>query len=624
MITKEIRNNYKALIEEANKLLELKDDNVITNLDTYFMCIETIAKKVQQGSLDPKFLVLPNDEGWFEIDANSRKINIPSRFASYGAGVQGDEVAEIIYFCIDRYFDIYDLFDKEILIQWENAAPKPDKGLSVTINKTLQVIPGKIVFGWPLTEEITKYPGKIKFSVRFFDRKEATADDPQEYLLYSFSTLTSELKINSGLDFDIDVSENIQNIIVDKNDRIYSRLRNSTAANPAWPAKVPQFELNLPDVENMKKDEETNTWYAHLMANVYYENVDDGSHGVGLTQYTWKYLNKNGLWINNLPSEIIYVETKDETLSQDDTYYIKNEDGSYSIYNIIGSTFPVGEDGKPIQLYEQVASYKATEPGTYRVVATNIYGLGNQSSNESKSCVIPFAKPATFTFENIADRNYILAVDEDDDIIETGKIKVLVNTPDEGQLSSVWVRNKVESYEGAEEFDSGDIIKPQEGNIQEMILTVPAEEDVYYYVKTTNWKNNDTIVSYSDSIRVTKPPKKITGLNYYINGQLKNDKIQDHVLPWVYTPGLQLSVKVSDSGQVPHDEYKYQWVKKVFEQGANGDYILIWQNIEGANKETFSPPAGDSEYRCRVTTVYNNKETDDAFESISFNLDQLY
>ena len=47
------------------------------------------------------------------------------------------------------------IYDKEILIQWENAAPIPDKGLSVTINKTLQIIPNKVVFGWPLTEEIT-------------------------------------------------------------------------------------------------------------------------------------------------------------------------------------------------------------------------------------------------------------------------------------------------------------------------------------------------------------------------------------------------------------------------------------------------------------------------------------
>lgn len=620
MITKEVRNNYKALIEEANGLLKLSGDNVMTNLDDYFMCLKDIAQKVQKGEIDPKFLVLPNDEGWFEIDANSRKINIPSRFASYGAGVQGDEVAEIIYFCIDRYFDIHDLFDKEILIQWENAAPKPDKGLSVTINKTLQIIPNKVVFGWPLSEEITRYPGKVKFSVRFFDRKESTPEDPQEYLLYSFSTLTSELKINSGLDFDIDVSENIQNIIIDKNDRIYNQIRNSIDANPVWPAKQPIFELNLPKMVNMEKDEETDTWYAQLTANVFYDEADDGNHGVGLTKYTWKYLNKDGVWIDNLTDMPAYIPTEDKS-AQNDTYYIKNEDGTYSILNIIpNENFPPVIDGKVVTLYEQIAGYKATAPGTYIVTATNIYGRGNERSKESDPCVIPVAQPATFTFDNTAHRNYILAVDEDGAIIEDGQIKVTAHTQDTGMLSSVWVRNNVEDPETAVVFDSGDEIKPQVGNDQEMILTVPAEENVYYFVKTTNWKNNDTIVSYSDSIRVTKPAKMIMGLDYYINDLLKNNQVLDNAINWVYTPGLKLSVRVSDIGEVPHDEYKYQWVKKIFQQDVNGDYFIMWQEVEGADKAEFYPASGDAEYRCWVTTVYNKDESE-KFESISFDLD---
>lgn len=621
MITKEVRNNYKALIEEANGLLKLSGDNVMTNLDDYFMCLKDIAQKVQKGEIDPKFLVLPNDEGWFEIDANSRKINIPSRFASYGAGVQGDEVAEIIYFCIDRYFDIHDLFDKEILIQWENAAPKPDKGLSVTINKTLQIIPNKVVFGWPLSEEITRYPGKVKFSVRFFDRKESTPEDPQEYLLYSFSTLTSELKINSGLDFDIDVSENIQNIIIDKNDRIYNQIRNSIDANPVWPAKQPIFELNLPKMVNMEKDKETDTWYAQLTANVFYDEADDGNHGVGLTKYTWKYLNKDGVWIDNLTDMPAYIPTKDQ-VAQNDTYYVKNEDGTYSILNIIPNEKfpPVDENGQTIQLYEQIAGYKAIAPGTYIVTATNIYGRGNERSKESDPCVIPVAQPATFTFDNAAHRNYILAVDEDGAIVEDGQIKVTAHTQDAGMLSSVWVRNNIEDPETAVVFDSGDEIKSQVGNDQEMILTVPAEENVYYFVKTTNWKNNDTIVSYSDSIRVTKPAKMIMGLDYYINDLLKNNQVLDNAINWVYTPGLKLSVRVSDIGEVPHDEYKYQWVKKIFQQDVNGDYFIMWQEVEGADKAEFYPASGDAEYRCWVTTVYNKDESE-KFESISFDLD---
>ena len=620
MITKEVRNNYTELIKEANGLLKLSGDNIMTNLDDYFMCLKDIAQKVQKGEIDPKFLVLPNDEGWFEIDANSRKINIPSRFASYGAGVQGDEVAEIIYFSIDRYFDIHDLYDKEILIQWENAAPKPDKGLSVTINKTLQIIPNKVVFGWPLSEEITKYPGKVKFSVRFFDRKESTPEDPQEYLLYSFSTLTSELKINSGLDFDIDISENIQSIVIDKNDRIYNQIRNSINANPVWPAKLPIFELNLPKMVDMVEGED-GRWCAPLTANVYYDEADDGNHGVGVTKYTWKYLNKNGVWIDNLSDEPAYIETTDR-VAQNDTYYRKNNDGTYSVINIIPNEKfpPVDEEGNTITLYEQIAGYKAIAPGTYYVTATNIYGRGNERSAVSEPCIIPVAKAAEFTFADVKDRNYILAVDEDGEIIEDGIIQVTAHTKDNGFLTSKWVRNTVENPETAVEFDSGaGSIGEQVGNDQVMLLEVPAQEDMYYFVKTTNWKNNDEIISYSDSIRVTKPAQMIAGLDYYINDLLKNNQVLDNAINWLYQPGLKLSVKVSEIGQVPHDEYKYQWVRKVFEKNADGDYYIVWQPIEGANKSEFYPAFGDTEYRCYVTTVYNKNESKD-FESISFDL----
>lgn len=617
MITKEVRNNYKALIEEANELLQLKGDDVMTNLDDYFMCLEDIAKKVQSGEINPKFLVLPNDEGWFEIDANSRKINIPPRFSTYGAGVQGDEVAEIIYFSIDRYFDIHDLYDKEILIQWENAAPKnPDRGLSVTINKTLQIIPNKVVFGWPLTEEITKYPGKVKFSVRFFNRKESTPEDPQEYLEYSFSTLTSELKINSGLDFDIDVSENIQYKIIDKNDRIYNQIRNSTVANPKWPAKSPIFELDLPAEINMKKDEETNEWYANLSANVYYNETDGNNHGVGTTKYTWKYLDKNGIWVENLPDKPAYIETTD-TEVQNDTYYVKNEDGSYSVYNITQGQNTLPTD---VVLYEQIANYKATAPGTYFVIATNTYGRGNEKSTQSSPCVIPTAKAATFTFEDLSNRNYILDIDADGDIIESGSIKIIAHSQDEGILTSVWVRNHTEDPNTAIEFDNGvGSIGEQNGNNQEMILKVPAEENMYYFVKTINQKNNDTIISYSDSIRVTKPAKKILGLDYYVNDLLKNNDVIKDSLNELYQPGMKLTVEVSDIGEVPHDEYEYQWVEMIFSPGTDGNYIMTWKEIEGANLNEFYPSHGGTEYRCRVTTVYN-KNKSQYFESISFDL----
>ena len=612
MITKEVRNNYKALIEEANSLLKLQGDNVMTNLDDYFMCLKDIAQKVQKGEIDPKFLVLPNDEGYFEIDANSRKINIPSRFASYGAGVQGDEVAEIIYFSIDRYFDIHDLYDKEILIQWENAAtPNPDKGLSVTINKTLQVIPNKVVFGWPLTEEITAHPGKVKFSVRFFDRKESTPEDPQEYLLYSFSTLTSEIKINSGLDFDIDVSDNLQYTIVDKNDQIYNHIRNSVNANPLWPAKMPIFELDLPSTTDMTQDEDGN-WYALLKANVYYDEEDD-SNGVGITKYTWKYKNKDNIWIDNITDQPGYVESADKT-PQNDTYYVRNEDGTYSILNIIpGDPFPPKDEyGTPITLYEQVASHKAIVPGTYIVTATNVYGRGNERSNESHSCIIPTAQKATFTIDADENHNYILTVNEEGEVTETGKVNITVHSVDKGILTSRWMRNNNNTPSTAEEFDNGPgSIGEQIGDDQIMTLTIPPEEDMYYFVKTTNWKNNDEIISYSDGIRVTKPAERVSNLSYYIKGIIKTP--EDNRIAVRFTPDMTL--KVEPIGVIKSDEFEYAWKKKDYD----GDNV-IWQVAPNSSNSSTYTPLEAGEYRCWVYNIYNKNKSPE-LESASFDLE---
>jgi hypothetical protein len=59
----------------------------------------------------------------------------------------------------------------------------------------------KLIFGWPITSEITKQAGKLSFSVRFFIRN---TDDP-EYAapVFSLSTNTEVVNINPGLSLDI-------------------------------------------------------------------------------------------------------------------------------------------------------------------------------------------------------------------------------------------------------------------------------------------------------------------------------------------------------------------------------------------------------------------------------------
>ena len=118
-----------------------------------------------------------SDEHLFKIDANTRNIDIPEDFRKNGVAVQGDDRAEIVYFSIDRYFDLTDLYHKEIFILWNppgrDGKPVSDGTmLSPVINKSLYYKPNHVVFGWPIVKEMTEYAGDMEFSVRFYDRDE--------------------------------------------------------------------------------------------------------------------------------------------------------------------------------------------------------------------------------------------------------------------------------------------------------------------------------------------------------------------------------------------------------------------------------------------------------------------
>ena len=85
---------YTKLFKDASEALKLQ--NEITTIGGYLDHLNDLLK------LDPKWVRLPVDEEVFKIDANSRKINVPKEFASNGVGIVGDELAEIVWFKINR------------------------------------------------------------------------------------------------------------------------------------------------------------------------------------------------------------------------------------------------------------------------------------------------------------------------------------------------------------------------------------------------------------------------------------------------------------------------------------------------------------------------------------------
>ena len=137
-----------------------------------------------------QFVFLPLDEEVFKIDLKDRSIEVPTSFKKQ-VSVQSDKLAETIVFSVARYFDYMDLVNTNIYVQWE----LPD---GVTKNATrIRMIdtstPGMLRFGWPISDIITKDPGTVKFSVRFF--RIAPGEEDTQNMVYSLNTLEQSFKI---------------------------------------------------------------------------------------------------------------------------------------------------------------------------------------------------------------------------------------------------------------------------------------------------------------------------------------------------------------------------------------------------------------------------------------------
>ena len=107
-VTKENKALYQALFEKVNQDIGFSGDSQITSLDQFFSQLEQIS------GTNMVYTVLPLDEPTFDIDANTRVINVPDSFRKNGISVQGDQVSEVIYFTIDRYVDAMDLYREDI------------------------------------------------------------------------------------------------------------------------------------------------------------------------------------------------------------------------------------------------------------------------------------------------------------------------------------------------------------------------------------------------------------------------------------------------------------------------------------------------------------------------------
>ena len=236
MITRLTNTNldkYTKLWEKASNDLTDKDKwneddagkGKITSIKQYFHYIKDLA------DIDLKYLMLPADEDIIDIDANTREINVRnSIFSTAGIGVQDDQIAETIFFRIDRYFDATDLYPLSILFHWKTA--DGTEGVTRNFCEDIESEEGKIIFGWPIANEITEHPGKIQFAIRFYS---IDGDN----VTYNFGTKIASLTVNPSIKFDQALLDQ-NNEGKDWSTAIKNRLTNSTLGELVI-ADIPEY-----------------------------------------------------------------------------------------------------------------------------------------------------------------------------------------------------------------------------------------------------------------------------------------------------------------------------------------------------------------------------------------------
>ena len=349
----------------ADKKYYASDD--ITSLDEYFSYI------VQLNEINRRYTILPLDEEVFEIDANARTITVPKSFQTNGISVQGDEIAEIVYFKIRRFYDAIDLDTKDIYIQWRSAATdekgNPIDGVSVPWVKDVESEPGYIIFGWPLSSKITAKAGNIQFAVRFYE-----FDKDKDILTYSLSTLTQTATIKPALDFNLPDIIMDKKLIDDATGLIRDRFENSAVQNGSVKAETPIWTLNLAETINLAENEETGFLEDPITLDVQAFAPDGGQ-----ISYIWK---KYGIRPAGHPREDLgqrYDIAYEITMSKiPDTEVERQENVAYYQLDAKGAYIPYkgtldreSDDYPENGVYRKYSTGTLDSVGEYYVIATN-------------------------------------------------------------------------------------------------------------------------------------------------------------------------------------------------------------------------------------------------------------
>lgn len=387
-VTKENRGLYSALFTKATAQLygpSPTDEQIISSLDDYFANFQGLTQA------SPTYAILPLDEPFFEIDANTRVIKVPSEFKNNGISVKGDQIAEIVYFTIDRYYDTIDLFDDSvhIFIQWESPNGE-DRRVYPAIFKDISILrqKGKMLFGWTIDNIITAHTGSMKFSVRFISGDIDGEGNPRT--TFSLSTLTASAIVNPGLDFGFTGLNSAEDVI-DNEQLVINRFIDSENYDDTYHAEIPEFlrDIPTPNTSFATITEDGVVYYCVDLVDGLYKLIAQAtSDDAGVITYEWHRADiAAGINGDNISGNIEYIRTTDTTFQNSHPYYTHSVVDNADVYTpytgyTVGEEIPTGEGA--VALYEKVSTITVSRIGNYWVDAKNRSGKASASKTSQR------------------------------------------------------------------------------------------------------------------------------------------------------------------------------------------------------------------------------------------------
>lgn len=629
------REKYLDLFTKSYHLIytDAAPDARFSSLEDFFANLATIRSK------DPSYVMrMPVDEPTLAIDANKRTID--ATLFNKCTNVQSDQMAEIVVFSIDRYFDYKDLADPnmQIWVQWTAPDGKGgtiEKATEITLRDT-DTEPGKLRFGWPLDNVVTANAGKIQFAVRIFEKglvpeqnKDGQIVDVEK-VVYSFNTLPATLTIQKALqpelndDIDVNRPNGLFDIIV----------RNSLYAGPdVTLPQTPSFDppgLQLP-AEATLDENDTLTLLAQAVVGdtstinyVWYHTPVGATAPIACTD-------ENGNAVYGSVG-IAYRQAQGTKVISSDDYYssesvLVDSEGRKDIYysHIEGADMPAFyqfsgtpvtkelDDGSVIlvddqdrPLYEKYTTFTVPATGEvtgkYYVKATATKTVSDTDYTggfrDSRECVLVSPSDIIITKE-LAE----LAVIEGDPAAAALAIGVAQTAGD----------NTIFAYDWQRYDNKSDTLPESNPGSATFNATVPGWYKVYV-TADLNRQTNEYTSEWCKVTNVPAAPVLTVGENTSPVGQLDPDDASVYVMTAATGAEVKLHVDASVTGATNYDAedlysegLTYHWVMSgpdTTREMTSSD--IIGGSVTGA-EITIQAPATLHTYSCTVTNTLNQR-----------------